>query len=211
MGAACSTNERGLADAVGERRGGIQRRDHLRHHAGIVRETPRQLRVEDIIDRRVTRRIHRAPHLAHEVDRSTHPRIRVIAGTIQRTLEQAGIAPEQVGFVSAHATSTPLGDVSELRAIRAAFGDHADRLKINAPKSMLGHTCWSAPAVETVAALGQMRRRRLHGSINVDTLDPEVDLDVCAGGSVDHDFDVFLKNAFGFGGTNCCALWRRVD
>ena len=133
------------------------------------------------------------------------------ARTILRTLESAGIAPEQVGFVSAHATSTPLGDVSELRAIRAAFGDHADRLKINAPKSMLGHTCWSAPAVETVAALGQMRRGRLHGSINVDALDPEVDLDVCAGGSVDHDFDVLLKNAFGFGGTNCCALWRRVD
>ena len=133
------------------------------------------------------------------------------ARTIERTLQQAGVVPEQVGFVSAHATSTPLGDVSELRAIRAAFGPHAERLKINAPKSMLGHTCWSAPAVETVAALGQLRRQRLHGSINVDTLDPDVDLDVCPNDPVAHEFDVLLKNAFGFGGTNCCALWRRVD
>ncbi len=131
--------------------------------------------------------------------------------TIQRTLQRAGLAPEDVDFVSAHATSTPLGDVSELQAIRAAFGSHAEKLKINAPKSMLGHTCWSAPAVETVAALGQMRRRRLHGSINIDTLDPGVDLDVCAEGPVDCEVEVMLKNAFGFGGTNCCALWRRVE
>ncbi len=130
--------------------------------------------------------------------------------TITQTLRRAGVAPEEVDFVSAHATSTPLGDISELAAIREAFGSHASRLKINAPKSMLGHTCWSAPAVETVAALGQMRRGRLHASINVETLDPAVDLDVCSDGPVDHEVDVFLKNAFGFGGTNCCALWRRV-
>lgn len=91
-----------------------------------------------------------------------------------------------------------------------ADGHDASRLKINAPKSMLGHTCWSAPAVETVAALGQMRRGRVHASINVESLDPAVDLDVRSQGPVDHEVDVFLKNAFGFGGTNCCALWKRV-
>ncbi len=133
------------------------------------------------------------------------------ARTIARTLQQAGVAPQEVDFVCAHATSTPLGDVSELRAIRTAFGAHAERLKINAPKSMLGHTCWSAPAVETVAALGQMRRGRLHPSINIDTLDPAVDLDVCADGPVDHEVRVLLKNSFGFGGTNCCALWRHAS
>lgn len=133
------------------------------------------------------------------------------ARTIVRTLAEAGVAPEEVDFVSAHATSTPLGDLSELRAIRSAFSAHAERLKINAPKSMLGHTCWSAPAVETVAALGQMRRGMLHASINVDQLDPAVDLDVCANGPVEHEIRVLLKNSFGFGGTNCCALWRRLD
>lgn len=142
----------------------------------------------------------------HQPNPSTEGQTR----TITQTLSRAGVAPQQVDFVSAHATSTPLGDISELAAIREAFGSHASRLKINAPKSMLGHTCWSAPAVETVAALGQMRRGRLHASINVENLDPAVDLDVCSDGAVDHDVDIFLKNAFGFGGTNCCALWKRV-
>ncbi len=133
------------------------------------------------------------------------------AATIRRLLEETGIAPERVDFVSAHATSTPLGDLSELAALRAAFGAHAERLRINAPKSMLGHTCWSAPVVETIAGLLQMRHGRLHGSINIDAMDPAVDLDVCANGPVDHQSEVMLKNSFGFGGINCCALWRRGD
>lgn len=131
--------------------------------------------------------------------------------TIRRLLDTCGVAPEEVDYVSAHATSTPLGDLSELKALRAAFGAHAYRLKINAPKSMLGHTCWSAPVVETVAALLQMKHGRLHPSINIETLDPEVDLDVCANGAVDHQTRIFLKNSFGFGGINCCALWRHPD
>jgi 3-oxoacyl-(acyl-carrier-protein) synthase len=126
-------------------------------------------------------------------------------------LQAAGVAPQEVDFVCAHATSTPLGDLSELAAIRGAFGAHAEGLRINAPKSMLGHTCWSAPVVETVAALKQLERRCLHGSINIDEIDPAVDLDVCVDGPVDCDARIFLKNSFGFGGTNCCALWRRID
>ncbi len=131
------------------------------------------------------------------------------ARTIQRLLKTTSIAPEQVNFVSAHATSTPLGDVSEIQSLHHAFGTHAAKLKINAPKSMLGHTCWSAPAVETVAAILQMGGGRIHGSINIDKLDPAIDLDVCADGPQDYDIDICLKNSFGFGGTNCCALLRR--
>lgn len=130
------------------------------------------------------------------------------ARTIRRLLRETGVAPEEVDFVSAHATSTPLGDVSEIRALHSAFGAHARNLKINAPKSMLGHTCWSAPAVETVAAILQMRGGRLHPSINIEALDPAVDLDVCAGGPVDLRPRHVLKNSFGFGGINCCALLR---
>lgn len=133
------------------------------------------------------------------------------AATIRRLLDDCGIAPEQVDYVNAHATSTPLGDLSELKALRTSFGLHAHRLKINAPKSMLGHTCWSAPVVETVAALLQMKYGRLHASINVETLDPEVDLDICANRAVDHQTRIFLKNSFGFGGINCCALWRHPE
>lgn len=131
--------------------------------------------------------------------------------TIARLLALTGVAKEEVDFVSAHATSTPVGDLSEIEAIRRAFGSHAKRLKINAPKSMLGHTCWSAPVVETVAAILQMRAGRLHQSINIETLDPEVDLDVCADGPVRHEVRLLLKNSFGFGGINCCALFRHPE
>lgn len=133
------------------------------------------------------------------------------ARTVERLLRRCNVRPDQVDFICAHATSTPLGDLSELNAIRRVFGEHAKRLKINAPKSMLGHTCWSAPAVETVAALLQMQGRKLHPSINIDELDPEVDVDVCANKAVDHDIQIMLKNSFGFGGLNCCALYRRFD
>jgi len=131
------------------------------------------------------------------------------ARTITRLLKRTGVRPEEVDFVCAHATSTPLGDISEVKAIENVFGDHARRLKINAPKSMLGHTCWSAPAVETVAAILQMKGGILHPSINIEKQDPEVRLDVCANEPVEHQVDVMLKNSFGFGGLNCCALYRR--
>ena len=131
------------------------------------------------------------------------------AETLRRLLRATGLAPEEVQYVCAHATSTPQGDLSELGAIRAAFGAHAERLKINAPKSMLGHTCWAAPATESVAAILQLVHGRLHGSINIDELDPGVDLDVCADGPVDLEVDVLVKNSFGFGGINCCSAFRR--
>ena len=76
---------------------------------------------------------------------------------------------------------------------------------------MLGHTCWSAPAVETVAGLLQMERGKLHPSINIDEMDPEIGLDVCANEARDHRVQVMLKNSFGFGGLNCCALYRRLE
>jgi 3-oxoacyl-(acyl-carrier-protein) synthase len=128
-----------------------------------------------------------------------------------RVLDEAGLRPSDVDYVNAHATSTPLGDLTELRSLKRVFGDHAKRLRINAPKSMLGHCCWSAPTVETVAGLLQMQDGRLHRSINIDELDPAVDLDVCRDGPVDHQVRVMLKNSFGFGGINCVSLWRRYE
>jgi 3-oxoacyl-(acyl-carrier-protein) synthase len=131
---------------------------------------------------------------------------------MNRVLQQAGLAPEQIDFISAHATSTPVGDITELRSIKQVFGRHAYRLKINAPKSMLGHTCWSAPTVEAVAAILQMKAGRLHPSINIDELDPEVDLDVCRGTEpVPCDVRHVMKNAFGFGGINSVAIFKRYD
>ena len=127
---------------------------------------------------------------------------------MQRVLQRCGVTAEEIDFVSAHATSTTLGDLTEIRSIKQTFGDRASRLKINAPKSMLGHTCWAAPIVETIAAVLQMRAGRLHQSINIDELDGEVDLDVCRDGPVDWPVRYTMKNSFGFGGINCVSILR---
>ncbi|PWU11188.1 MAG: beta-ketoacyl-ACP synthase [Terriglobia bacterium] len=130
------------------------------------------------------------------------------ARLMRRVLEKAGLEPEQIDYVNAHATSTPLGDLSEVRSIRNVFGSHARRLKTNATKSMLGHTCWAAPVVESVAAILQMNAGRLHPSINIDELDPEVDLDVCRDGAAEYPVRYLMKNSFGFGGINCVSILR---
>ncbi|MBN2196433.1 MAG: beta-ketoacyl-[acyl-carrier-protein] synthase family protein [Polyangiaceae bacterium] len=131
---------------------------------------------------------------------------------MQRLLDQTGVRPDQIDYVSMHATSTPLGDLTEARSIRNVFGERAKRLKVNATKSMLGHTCWAAATVEAVAAILQMRAGKLHPSINIDELDPEVELDVCRGNTaVPHDVRYFMKNSFGFGGINCVSLFKRYE
>lgn len=131
------------------------------------------------------------------------------ARLMTRLLDSCGVRPEEVDFICAHATSTPLGDLTEIRSIKDVFGKHAYALKLNAPKSMLGHTCWSSALVETVAAVLQMNKGELHPSINIDELDPEVDLDVCRGGRQTHDVRILLNNAFGFGGLNGIGLIRK--
>lgn len=130
---------------------------------------------------------------------------------LTRLFEVSGVRREDVDFVCAHATSTPLGDLTEVRSLERAFGDHAANLKINAPKSMLGHTCWAAPIVESIAGVLQMNAGKLHPSINVDEMDPRIGLDVCANRVVDRDVRYFLKNSFGFGGINCCSIFARPD
>jgi 3-oxoacyl-(acyl-carrier-protein) synthase len=136
----------------------------------------------------------------------TNPSEEKQATLTRRLLQDCGIAPEQVDYVNAHATSTPLGDLNEIRVLRRVFGAHASRLRINATKSMLGHTCWASAIVETVAVALQMQAGRLHPTINFETPDPEIDLDVCANEAVAHEPRVVLKNAFGFGGINCISL-----
>lgn len=128
-----------------------------------------------------------------------------------RLLKRCGIAPEQVDYVNMHATSTHLGDLTEIRSIKNVFGKHAYTLKVNATKSMLGHVCWAAATVETVAAIQQMKHGKLHPSINIDEIDPEIDLDVCNGKAVDHKVNIFMKNSFGFGGINAVSLFKRWE
>ncbi len=126
-------------------------------------------------------------------------------------LKQTGTQPDEVDYVNCHATSTKIGDVEEIQAIKLAFGDHAKKMFLNAPKSMLGHLTWSAAIVETIAGLLQMKHGVLHPSTNIDELDPSIDLDVCANTAREHKINCFLKNSFGFGGINCCSLFKRYE
>lgn len=133
------------------------------------------------------------------------------ARLMRRVLKKAQLEPEQIDYINAHATSTPLGDITEIRSIKNVFGDHAGKLKLNATKSVLGHTCWSAPIVESIAAILQMNAGRLHPSINIDEPDPEVDLEICRGTVVETPVNYLMKNSFGFGGINCVSIFKRFD
>jgi 3-oxoacyl-(acyl-carrier-protein) synthase len=131
---------------------------------------------------------------------------------MQRVLDDCGLKPEDIDYINAHATSTPLGDLTEVRSIKRVFGAHAYKLRVNATKSMLGHTCWAAPVVETVAAIMQMNAGKLHPSISIGELDPEVDLPVCRGTTpVDWKVKTLMKNSFGFGGINCVSILSKYD
>ena len=122
-----------------------------------------------------------------------------------------GVRPEEIDYVNCHATATALGDREETKALKKALGDHVYNIKVNAPKSMLGHTCWASPLVETIGGILQMNKGKLHPSINIDKQDSEIDLDVCANEAVDHEVRYFLKNSFGFGGINCCSLIKKYE
>jgi 3-oxoacyl-(acyl-carrier-protein) synthase len=136
------------------------------------------------------------------------------ARLMARLMKLTNIEPEQIDYINAHATSTPLGDVTEIRSIQRVFGEHAKQLKINATKSLLGHTCWAAPVVETIAAVLQMNAGKLHPSINIDELDPEIaasGIDLCRGQVVDHVVRYLMKTSFGFGGINCVSILKRWE
>jgi 3-oxoacyl-(acyl-carrier-protein) synthase len=128
------------------------------------------------------------------------------AEAMRRALSSSSIQPWQIDYINAHATSTPQGDLSELQAIHDVFKDHANKIWINAPKSILGHTCWSAPIVELVAAILQMKHGQIHKTINIHEMDPKVDLNITAKGNRSIDIKYFMKNSFGFGGINCVSI-----
>lgn len=133
------------------------------------------------------------------------------ARAMARALSTAGLQADDIDYISGHFTSTIVGDLSEARAINRVFGDHARRLKVNATKSLLGHTMGASGLVELVAAITQMRRNRLHPSVNVEEQDPGIELDVCRSGAVDWPVRAFMKNSFGFGGLNACAVVSAFD
>ncbi len=130
---------------------------------------------------------------------------------MRMALRDAGIAPERVGYVNTHGTSTPAGDVAECQAINKVFGDHAKKgLMVSSTKSMTGHLLGAAGGLEAVVTVMALARGVLPPTINVDDQDPECQLDVIPNQAREKRVDFAMSNSFGFGGTNAVVLFKRV-
>ncbi len=125
-------------------------------------------------------------------------------------MKDAGVNPDEVQYVNAHGTSTPLGDKNETEAIKLAFGDAARKLVVNSTKSMTGHLLGGAGGLESAFTVLAVHHQISPPTINIFQQDPECDLDYCANTARDMKIDVALKNNFGFGGTNGTLAFRRV-
>jgi 3-oxoacyl-[acyl-carrier-protein] synthase II len=125
-------------------------------------------------------------------------------------LRNAGLNTDQVDYLNAHGTSTPLGDVNESNAIKAALGDHAKKTVVNSTKSMTGHLLGGAGGIESVFTVLAVHHQKSPPTINIFNQDPECDLDYCANVARDMKIDVAVKNNFGFGGTNGTLVFKRV-
>ncbi|MFV0600484.1 MAG: beta-ketoacyl-ACP synthase II [Brachymonas sp.] len=125
-------------------------------------------------------------------------------------LKDARMNADVVDYLNAHGTSTPLGDINETKAIKAAFGDHAKKLVVNSTKSMTGHLLGGAGGVESVFTVLALYHQKSPPTINLVNQDPECDLDYCANVARDMKIDVAMKNNFGFGGTNGTLIFKRI-
>jgi 3-oxoacyl-[acyl-carrier-protein] synthase II len=134
-----------------------------------------------------------------------------MALAMRQALKEAEASPEQIDHINAHGTSTKLNDASETRAIKEVFGKHAYDMLITANKSMIGHTLGAAGGIESVFSVLSVYHSRIPGTINLDTPDPECDLDYCAHGSISRNIRFALCNSFGFGGTNASILFKKFE
>jgi len=123
----------------------------------------------------------------------------------------AGIRPEQVGYINAHGTSTPPNDKIETFAIKRLFGDHARKIAISSTKSMIGHLLGAAGAVEAGITSLVVQRGIIPPTINYDTPDPDCDLDYVPNQARQTDVEYALSNSFGFGGTNAALLFKKYE
>ncbi len=129
---------------------------------------------------------------------------------INWALEDAGIAPDELDYVNAHGTSTPLNDASETKALKIALGEAARDVPISSTKSMIGHIFGGAGGLESIAAIRSITDGKIHPTINYTTPDPDCDLDYVPNEARETNVNAVLKNSFGFGGQNACLVFRRV-
>ena len=130
---------------------------------------------------------------------------------MKNAIKDAGINSDDIGYINAHGTSTPAGDVVEAKAIKSMFGDHSKNIIVNSTKSMIGHLLGAAGGVEAIATTLSLKNQKIHQTINVDNQDPECDLDFNTSSTKDVDIKYALSNSFGFGGTNGSLIFSKYD
>jgi 3-oxoacyl-[acyl-carrier-protein] synthase II len=130
--------------------------------------------------------------------------------SMSMALKNASINADQVQYLNAHGTSTPLGDLNETNAIKAAFGSHAKKMTISSTKSMTGHLLGGAGGIESVFTVLALHHQKIPPTINIFNQDPACDLDFCANTARDANIEFAVKNNFGFGGTNGTLVFKRA-
>jgi 3-oxoacyl-[acyl-carrier-protein] synthase II len=142
-----------------------------------------------------------------------HPEGIGVIAVMKNCLENAGIKPEDVDHINTHGTSTPLGDVAELKAISKVFGDHAKNININSTKSMTGHLLGAAGAIESIAAILAMKHGIVPPTINHVNVDENInpDLNLTLNTPQKRDIKVAMSNTFGFGGHNACVAFKKLE
>lgn len=142
-----------------------------------------------------------------------HPDGIGVVAVMKNCLENAGLKPEDIDHINTHGTSTPLGDVAELKAISEVFGSHAKNININSTKSMTGHLLGAAGAVEAIASILAMEHGIVPPTINHETADENIDpeLNLTLNKAQKRDIKVAMSNTFGFGGHNACVIFKKLD
>ena len=142
-----------------------------------------------------------------------HPEGIGVIAVMKNCLENSGIKPEDVDHINTHGTSTPLGDVAELKAISQVFGDHAKNININSTKSMTGHLLGAAGAIESIASILAMKHGIIPPTINHSIADENInpDLNLTLNEPQKRDIKVAMSNTFGFGGHNACVAFKKID
>lgn len=142
-----------------------------------------------------------------------HPEGIGVVRVMENCLQNAGLKPEDVDAINTHGTSTPLGDVAELKAISKVFGDHAPNININSTKSMTGHLLGAAGAIEAIASLMAMKHSIVPPTINHTTIDETIDpkLNLTLNKAQKREVNVAMSNTFGFGGHNACVLFKKLS
>jgi len=130
---------------------------------------------------------------------------------MKSALDDAGVNLDQVDYINAHGTSTPLGDIAETCAIKRVFGEHASQLSISSTKSNIGHSLGASGGIELAVAIGALGRNVVPPTINLENTDPACDLDYTAIEPRERDLKVAMSNSFGFGGHNACIVVGKVD